>query len=51
MATNLEEIGRLFSYQQSLQKASHDSYHLQLGSTINLTTLVDDAWKHNEKKK
>lgn len=42
-ATDLEEIGRLFPYQQSLQKASHGNYHLQLGSTTNLTTLVNDA--------
>lgn len=42
-ATDLEEIGRLYPYQQSLQKASHGNYHLQLGSTTNLTTLVNDA--------
>lgn len=30
MATDLEEIGGLFLYQQSLQKASHRNYHLQL---------------------
>lgn len=50
VATDLEEIGRLFLYQQSLQKASHGNYHLELGSTTNLTTLVNDAWKHDEKK-
>lgn len=43
MATDLEEIGKLCPYQQSLQKASHGNYHLQLGSTTNLTTLVNDA--------
>jgi len=50
MATDLEEMDRLFPYQESLHKASHWDYHILLGSTT-MNMLVSDSWKDNEKKK
>lgn len=44
MATDLEKIERVFPYQESLHKASHEDYHILLGSTT-MNILVSDSWK------
>lgn len=45
MATDLEKIEWVFLYQESLHKASHQDYHILLGSTTTMNILVSDSWK------